>query len=399
MSTSAPEVIPHATQLRYCVWEITLRCDLSCGHCGSRAGKARPDELSTEEALDVVRQLQEMGCREVTLIGGEAYLRPDWTTISRAVKDAGMLCTMTTGGRGVTPERAQEAAAGGLDSVSVSMDGIGEVHDRQRGVKGSWEAARAAIHNLRAEGLDVSVNTQINRLTFAQLDELLDLLIEWGCFAWQVQFTVPMGRAADNWEWLLQPYEILDAVPKVAELKARGAEHGVRIWPGNNVGYFGPHETELRGDTFSRGHTPGCTAGLYTLGLEADGKVKGCPSLPSSDYTGGNVRESSIREIWEGTDPLQFARDQRDHTWGYCQECYYSRDCRGGCTWTAHVFFGKPGNNPYCHHRALERQRAGLRERFQPVRQAPGVPFDYALFELVLDEVPGRPLPVARSPE
>jgi hypothetical protein len=35
----------------YVVWEITLACDLACGHCGSRAGRARPDELSTTEAL------------------------------------------------------------------------------------------------------------------------------------------------------------------------------------------------------------------------------------------------------------------------------------------------------------------------------------------------------------
>src|SRR5215218_715030 len=39
------------------VWEVTLRCDLACRHCGSRAGRARPDELSTEECVDLVRQL------------------------------------------------------------------------------------------------------------------------------------------------------------------------------------------------------------------------------------------------------------------------------------------------------------------------------------------------------
>jgi MoaA/NifB/PqqE/SkfB family radical SAM enzyme len=48
---------PGGTGLAYVVWELTLRCDLACDHCGSRAGKARPDELSTDEALDVVRQL------------------------------------------------------------------------------------------------------------------------------------------------------------------------------------------------------------------------------------------------------------------------------------------------------------------------------------------------------
>src|SRR3954470_13675675 len=75
----------------YAVWEITLRCDLSCRHCGSRAGRPRPDELSTEECLDLSRQLADLGTREVAIIGGEAYLRDDWTTIIRAIKDHGML--------------------------------------------------------------------------------------------------------------------------------------------------------------------------------------------------------------------------------------------------------------------------------------------------------------------
>src|SRR5579862_7336687 len=88
----------------YAVWEVTLKCDLACRHCGSRAGRARPDELSTGEALGLVDQMADLGVREVTLIGGEAYLRSDWLDIIRAVRKRGMLCTTTTGGRGVTPE-------------------------------------------------------------------------------------------------------------------------------------------------------------------------------------------------------------------------------------------------------------------------------------------------------
>src|SRR5262245_3646227 len=86
----------------YAVWETTLRCDLACRHCGSRAGRTRPDELSTAEALDLVAQMAELGVKEVTVIGGEAYLRDDWTEIIQAVRAAAMICTMTTGGRGLT---------------------------------------------------------------------------------------------------------------------------------------------------------------------------------------------------------------------------------------------------------------------------------------------------------
>jgi hypothetical protein len=64
-----------AYQPIYAVWEITLKCDLACRHCGSRAGHERSDELTTAECLDLVRQMAELGVRETTLIGGEAYLR------------------------------------------------------------------------------------------------------------------------------------------------------------------------------------------------------------------------------------------------------------------------------------------------------------------------------------
>ena len=51
------------------VWELTLACDLKCLHCGSRAGRRRPGELSTAECLDVVEALAALGTREVSLIG------------------------------------------------------------------------------------------------------------------------------------------------------------------------------------------------------------------------------------------------------------------------------------------------------------------------------------------
>ncbi|MBN9160059.1 MAG: hypothetical protein J0I07_03765 [Myxococcales bacterium] len=54
--------------------------------------------------------------------------------------------------------------------------------------------------------------------------------------------------------------------------------------------------------------------------------------------------------------------------WGYCATCYYADECKAGCTWTADVLFGKPGNNRYCHHRALELKKCGLRERVGPAR-------------------------------
>ena len=81
------------------VWEITLRCDLGCRHCGSRAGRVRKDELSASAALDLVNQFADLGLKEVTLIGGEFYMRDDWDQIAAEIDRCGM-CAASSPARG-----------------------------------------------------------------------------------------------------------------------------------------------------------------------------------------------------------------------------------------------------------------------------------------------------------
>ncbi|MCX7596292.1 MAG: radical SAM protein, partial [Fischerella sp.] len=174
----------------YAVWEITLKCNLACSHCGSRAGNARSQELSTEEALDLVRQMAEVGIKEVTLIGGEAFLRPDWLEIARAINNAGMLCGMTTGGYGISLETAGKMKEAGIRTVSVSIDGLEETHDRLRGRKGSWKSAFKTMGHLREVGISFGCNTQINRLSAPEFPRIYECIRDAGARAWQIQLTV-----------------------------------------------------------------------------------------------------------------------------------------------------------------------------------------------------------------
>lgn len=378
----------------HAVWEITLACDLKCQHCGSRAGSRRPQELSTEECLDLVRQLARLGTREVTLIGGEVYLRRDWLDIIREIRTQGMECGLQSGGLHLTEERIRLAAEAGLQAAGVSIDGLREVHDELRGVKGSFDAAFNALRSFKKYGLTASVNTQITSLVIPQLRDLMELYIEAGAKNWQIQLTVAMGRAADHPELLLQPYELLELMPLLADLYEEAADRGLLIQPGNNIGYFGPYESLWRGSGDDRVHWTSCNAGQNTIGIEADGTIKGCPSLPTSPYSGGNIRDLTLEHIWRETDELSFTRTRTvNDLWGYCRGCYYADVCRAGCTWTTHVLFGRAGNNPYCHHRALELAREGKRERIVQIERAPGKPFDHGRFELVLEGSDGKPLP------
>lgn len=369
---------------RYVVWELTLKCDLACRHCGSRAGRPRDEELTLAEALDVVDQLAQAGTYELTLIGGEAYLWPHWLEVVRAATDRGLRVTMTTGARQVDAELAQAAAKAGMRGMSVSIDGLRQTHDRLRAVPGSFRQAVQALGHIRESGMTVFANTQFNRLNLPHVEELSDLLLLAGVRVWQVQLTGPMGRAADREDWLLQPWQILDLVPRLAAIATRAKPLGMSIEAANNLGYFGPFESVLR-----RAHWQGCQAGRYVLGIESNGDVKGCPSLPSAPYVGGNLRSTRLADIWEHTAELRFGRDRDlSELWGFCKSCYYAETCRGGCSWTAHTLLGKRGNMPYCYHRAETLRADGKRETIVRAEQAPGQPFDFGRFELVEEAWP-----------
>lgn len=372
----------------YVVWELTLRCDHACRHCGSRAAKPRPEELSTSEALQVVDQLAALGTREVVLIGGEAYLHDGFLTLVSALRDAGITPVMTSGGMGIDDRLAQAMAAAGLQRVSISIDGLEATHNHIRRHRNSFAQTTRALQAIQAAGMVASANTHFNRWNLPDLEGLYEHLRGQGVHSWQVQITAALGRAADHAEMLFQPWDLLDFIPRLMALKRRGFQEGLLIMPGNNLGYFGPEEAVLRSPLPADGtrpaeHFQGCQAGKFVMGIESQGAVKGCPSLQAT-YVGGNLREQPLAEIWQESDALAFRREPLA-LWGFCGECPFGAVCQGGCNFTAHALFGRPGNNPYCHFRARSLQKKGLRERLVPQQAAPGQPFDHGVFTLITE--------------
>jgi len=374
------------------VWEITLACNLKCSHCGSRAGKRRANELSTAECIDVVRQLAAAGTREITLIGGEAYLRRDWLEIAAAIAGHGIHCGVQTGARGLTRERIAAAHAAGVRAIGVSVDGQRELHDSLRGVAGSHDQAIRAIGDIRDVGIEPGVNTQVNARSMHQLPQIFEEIVAAGAKYWQVQLTVAMGNAVDNAAVLLQPYQIVEVVDCLAALYHRGREVGLRLLPGNSIGYFGRHESHWRSLTSDIEHWSGCTAGETTLGLEADGTVKSCPSLPKSHFAGGETRSTSIDEALRDLAGRTVRRDGNRGR-SFCGSCYYWNTCRGGCTWVSHVLEGRRGDNPYCYYRATTLAKRGLRERIVKVAEAPDQPFAVGRFDVRLERADGSLAP------
>jgi radical SAM protein with 4Fe4S-binding SPASM domain len=384
----------------YAVWELTLRCDHACSHCGSRADTARPDELSLDELLEVADQLIALKIREVTLIGGEAYLHPAFLPVLRHLSEGGIHVSMQTGGLAVTPRNVKRWKEAGLKQLGFSIDGTQATHDLMRARPGSHASALRGCKAARDAGLLISANSQINRLNAHLLEETAAILYDVGVRVWRTQLTIPMGRAADRPEWILEPWRVVPMIDTLAAIRIRYAEQArsegldpakaFQVRAGNNIGYYGPHEVLLRSRSGQHGSFwQGCQAGKYVLSVESDGTIKSCPSLPTAPYAAGNVRDVSLNDAWHHADTMTMMRERNtEELWGFCKSCEYAEVCLAGCSFTSHCTLGKRGNQPFCYHRATELAKEGVREVLVH-REAPqGVPYDFGRFELMKEAIP-----------
>ena len=373
---------------RLAVWELTLKCNLGCKHCGSRAGTSRDYELTTAEALDLVDQLAEVGFREVILIGGEAYLREDWDVIARHIANSGMTCSIVTGGRDLNEQRIARAVLAGVSQIGISLDGLEKTHDALRGVSGSWENAIGAAQRVVESGLSLSINSQINRLSLPELPAIAETLVNLEVVGWQVMLTVPMGRAADRPLLLLQPYHLLSLIPLLLEIRDNiFNKKGIALVSGNNIGYESLSNKLILDGASAGTSYSGCQAGIAGIGIEANGRIKGCPSLPTIPYAGKSIRDESLSTILQTSQPItHISKRNIKSLWGFCRTCEFADTCKAGCTWTAHTLLGRPGNNPYCYYRAESFDKAGQRERVRLKASAPGQPFDHGTYEIVIEE-------------
>ena len=205
----------------HCFWEITDACNLRCVHCEADAGRASPDELSTREALRLVDELADAGCKRVCLTGGEPLVRPDWPALARRFVERGVEVTVVSNGLKVDDRAVQTMRAVGVSGVSISVDGRQAVHDAIRvrprpRADSVYDRALAAIVRGKRAGLKVAVITQVHRQSIDDLDLLHDLFATLEVDVWQLQLCMPLGRMARLREqYLLEPRQLPELVHKI----------------------------------------------------------------------------------------------------------------------------------------------------------------------------------------
>lgn len=330
-------------QLKSCVWEITLACCFSCRYCGSKAGAARKNELTTQECIHVAKQLADLGCKRVSLIGGEVFLRSDWSVIVKALTDRDVKVSIITNGYLFSEKLISELKKVRIESVAISLDGTETMHDAFR-QKGSFQRAFQAIDVLAQNEIPVSVISTLHSQNVLYLNEMFELLKNKDIFAWQLQACSPMGNASQG--GFSTEIDFRNVIQFVEE--HIGKSH-FAIGIADNIGYYTENEGYLRGNTSGRAVFLGCRAGLTSIGIDSEGNVRGCESMYDISFIEGNLRDKSLYEIWN--DPNSFSYNRKfkmEKLSGKCKTCDDRWKCAGGCRSYNYFFNGKMYESPHC---------------------------------------------------
>jgi len=333
-----------------------MGCNMRCKHCGSSCSTALPGELTTGEALSLCEEIGELGLQWVTLSGGEPTTRSDWPLIAARLKENGVIPNIITNGWLFDEQILKQAINAKVGTIAFSVDGLQETHDFTRR-EGSFARTMQAIELCRRRGMDVTAITTINKMNLGELKDLKQQLVLQGVRGWQVQMGFPMGNMAEHRSMVIEPGDIDSVIDLAYQCMV---DSSIEVMLGDCIGYFNLKEIEIfkrrcKG-TYSR---QGCTAGKYTFGILHNGDVLGCTSIRDKEFIEGNIRNTSLKEIWENSVNFNWNRNmKKENLEGFCQKCRFGDRCLGGCSNAKLTTGGSVyAENRYCSYHHANKKR------------------------------------------
>lgn len=255
-------------------WEVTHRCSERCRHCylAVLPPHRRPkDELTTAEGLALIEQIAALGALNLTLSGGELFVRRDWYELAAAAHAHRFVLRIFTNGLAITPAKAAQLAALQPYAVEISVYAAdAATHDAVTQVPGSFARTCRALGLLAEHGVRTVLKTPLMTCNVDQFDALRDLAATLG--------------ATFRYDLTLTPRRDGDLAPlRYALSYADLVRHYRRTLTTAPV--MGGAGCRL------------CNVGRNALTITPNGDVYPCLEL---SIVVGNVRQASLCAIWEG---------------------------------------------------------------------------------------------------
>jgi Fe-coproporphyrin III synthase len=322
------------------VWNVTRRCNLKCVHCYAHAKNiAFDNELSTSEGKLLIDDLSEFGVPVMLFSGGEPLVRKDLPELAAYAVKKGMRAVISTNGTLITPQIAQTLKDIGLSYVGISLDGMEEINDRFRGVKGAFRLALKGIENCKKAGIKVGLRFTINKSNADQIPEIFKLLekmdIPRVCF----YHLVYSGRGSELVKEDLSHEESRKAVDLIMDLtkQLHDKNNPKEVLTVDNHADAPYLYLRLLKENPERARevlellemNQGNSSGIGIGCISWDGEVYADQFW--RHYSFGNVKNRPFSKIWADTsDPLmKKLKEKKRHAKGRCATCRWLDICAG----------------------------------------------------------------------
>jgi radical SAM protein with 4Fe4S-binding SPASM domain len=302
--------------------EITSQCNLKCSHCYGDFG-SRSYDLTIDIWKKVIDQLAGLNVSEIILSGGEPLCHEDAFELISYIRKKPMHVVLSTNGTLIDEDVADKIKRLSVKSVRISLDGPNaQIHDTFRGVKGTYDKTIRAIQLLLERKVHVRINSCITKKNSRYLPEMQQLskklrVNEHNFFI--VYFT---GRRTN----------LITHAPFFSPNDREELEY---IHKNLGVSVTAPEETGFSTESNS---TINCNVGRAHLVIAPNGNVLPCLVFDREEFVLGNVKQRSIRDIWENSEMLNMLRAIDMRKTPECGICEYLPSCKGGCRARAYTF-------------------------------------------------------------
>lgn len=310
--------------LHYVFFELTRQCNLKCRHCGSSCNRKLMQQIESNVVFRVIDEITDKVTPQQTMFcitGGEPLLYDEWAAIGSYISSKGYHWGMTTNGTLITPEIVEKMVEAGMKTISVSLDGLEEVHEWLREKKGCYKAAVKGIKMLveSKKFRCVQVTTVVHPKNISDLESMHEFFKNLKVDSWKLTGVEPIGEAINNPELFLSGKQYRQLLDFICEKRT---SKELEVTFGCSHFLTEKYDNAVRKQRFI------CGAGTMIASISADGDILGCLDIDNRAATKqGNVYEENFWDVWENK--FEIFRGKRENKREKCNICDYSEFCRG----------------------------------------------------------------------
>ena len=343
------------------IWNLTRRCNLKCKHCYTVSADVDfPGELTRDQARETLEDIGRFRVPALILSGGEPLIRDDLFDLAQRARQLVRMLALSTNGTAVIGAKADRVAEIGFDYVGISIDGIGAVNDRFRGVIGAYEAALAGVRSCKRRGIKVGLRFTITEDNADQLPDLLRLCDDEGVDKFYLSHLVYAGRGNKHrgddtghgrtrraMDLLIERAAAChDGAPPLEIVTGNNDADAVYFlnwardrFPDDRIAHLAAHLEAWGGNS----------SGVGVANIDTQGNVH--PDTYWSEYTVGSVKETPFSQLWTGADPMLAELRRRPRPLkGRCGACAHRAICGGNTRIRALQLTGDPwAEDPACY--------------------------------------------------